>query len=140
MLASLMRQFLTFSGALLAALLLQWMMVPTAVRAAEQAELRAAVETATSRYEAAMATLDKGARDQTAAEVRRFRESWQALILKFGSGAGNEEYAPLFMQIDSRIVGALVVIDVGARDAARKALAPIGDTLADLNKQLAKRK
>jgi hypothetical protein len=36
------------------------------------------------------------------------------------------------MQIDVRLVGTLLVIDVGSRDAARRSLAPLADTLATL--------
>jgi hypothetical protein len=39
------------------------------------------------------------------------------------------------MQIDMSIVGALIVISIGSREAARDALAPIGDTLASLRRQ-----
>ncbi len=38
----------------------------------------------------------------------------------------------MFMQVDARIVGALIVIDIGSREAARDALAPIADTLSRL--------
>ena len=38
-----------------------------------------------------------------------------------------------FMQVDARIVGALIVIDIGSREAARDALAPIAETLAALS-------
>ena len=145
MLASLMRQFWALSAALLVALVLQWFMIPASARADDQAELRAALESAAARYEIVMAALEKGGRDQTAAEVRRFRESWQDLIMKFGSqppapGAEQEDTAGMFMQVDARIVGALVVIDIGGRDAARLALAPIGETLAELTRKTAAKK
>ena len=37
------------------------------------------------------------------------------------------------MQIDMRIVSALIVIDIGSREAARDALAPIAETLSRLS-------
>jgi hypothetical protein len=46
---------------------------------------------------------------------------------------GDRDYRGLFMQVDARIVGAMIVIDVGSRDAALEALAPIGETLSELN-------
>jgi hypothetical protein len=145
MLATLTRQFWTFFGALMVALILQWALLPAAARADDQAELHAAVEVATARYEAAIKALEAGGRADTAGEMRRFRESWQALILKFGSqptppGSEAEDRAGLFMQVDARIVGAMLVIDVGSRDAAREALAPIGETLAELTKKTAPQK
>ena len=39
------------------------------------------------------------------------------------------------MQIDMAVVGALIVIDIGSREAARAALTPIGDTLAKLRER-----
>jgi hypothetical protein len=38
----------------------------------------------------------------------------------------------MFMQIDVRLVGVLLVIDLGNRDAARSALAPVEETLTRL--------
>ena len=142
MLASLVRQFWLLSAAFLAALLLQWLMLPMPARADDLAALHTAVENASARYEAAMAALEKGGRDQTAAEVRSFREAWQTVILQFGAhpappGAEGEDQAGLFMQMDTRIVSALIVIDIGSREAARAALAPIAETLADLSKKTA---
>jgi hypothetical protein len=144
MLTVLTRQFWTFFGALIVALVLQWALLPATARADDQADRRAAVETASARYEAALKALESGARDQSAAEVRRFRESWQALIMKYNAqpqpAADGEDQAGMFMQVDAQIVGAMLVIDMGNRDAARKALAPIGDTLAELTKKTAPQK
>jgi hypothetical protein len=142
MLASLIRQFRLSFAALLAALVLQWLALPMPARADDLAALHTAVENAAARYQAAMAALEKGGREQTAAEVRSFREAWQTVILQFGArptppGAEGEDQAGLFMQMDTRIVGALIVIDIGSREAARTALAPIAETLADLSKKTA---
>ena len=38
-----------------------------------------------------------------------------------------------------RLVGALIVIDIGSRDAARAALAPIGERLAKLRERVEQR-
>ena len=72
------------------------------------------------------------------AAVQRFRESWQVVIDRFGANrpaafADHEQYPAIFMLVDARIVGALIVIDIGSRDAARDALAPVAETLAQLN-------
>jgi hypothetical protein len=43
------------------------------------------------------------------------------------------------MQIDMAVVGALIVIDFGSREAARAALTPIGDSLAKLRDRVERR-
>jgi hypothetical protein len=84
-----------------------------------------------------MTTLDTRGREETSAAVQRFRETWQVVIDRHtanrpAGSADSDEYAGLFMQVDARIVGALIVIDIGSREAARDALAPIADTLSRL--------
>ena len=138
MLPSFVRQFWMCSAALLAALVLQWLLIPMLAGADELGEFRAAVDAAASQYRVAMNTLETSGREQTAAEIRRFRESWQAIVDRYGAHPPatpdqENDYAGLFMQVDARIVGALIVIDVGSREAARDALAPIGDTLSALS-------
>jgi hypothetical protein len=39
----------------------------------------------------------------------------------------------MFMLVDTQLVGVLLVIDMGSRDAARNGLAPVGATLAQLS-------
>lgn len=100
----------------------------------------AALEQAQLQYQVALRTLESSGRDQTAAEVRLFRQAWQQVIARLDSNrpaqfAGDESYAATMTQIDASVVGALIVIDIGSRDAARSALAPIGETLAKLRER-----
>ncbi len=44
----------------------------------------------------------------------------------------DESYGTMFMQLDVSLIGVLLVIDLGSRDAARAALPPIEDTLTKL--------
>jgi DNA-binding transcriptional ArsR family regulator len=53
--------------------------------------------------------------------------------------ADDEQFAGMFMQIDARIVGALIVIDIGSREAAHDALPPIAETLSRLSARSAAR-
>jgi len=136
--ASLVRQFSMRSAALLAALVLQWLLMPGPAGADELNDFRCAVDAAAGQYRVAMTTLETSGREQTAVEVRRFRESWQAIVDRYGAhppvaSSPEDDYAGLLMQIDARIVGALIVIDIGSREAARDALTPIGDTLSALS-------
>jgi hypothetical protein len=115
-------------------LFLQW---PALATADELADFHAAVAQASAQYRLAMTTLDTRGREETSAAVQRFRESWQVVIDRHAANrpadsADGDEHAGMFMQVDARIVGALIVIDIGSREAARDALAPIADTLARL--------
>jgi len=49
----------------------------------------------------------------------------------------DESYGTMFMQLDVSLIGVLLVIDLGSRDAARAALPPIEDTLTKLAERLA---
>ena len=136
MTASLMRSLRLRARAMLVGLLVLWFALP--VRADELADFQAAVAQASAQYRVAMTTLETSGREETSAAVQRFRQAWQIVIDRRGSSgpaafADAEQYAGLFMQVDARIVGALIVIDIGGRDAARDALAPIAETLSQLS-------
>ena len=123
------------TGAVLIAFFLQSLALST--RADELADFRAAVVQASAQYQAAMTTLDTRGREETSAAVQRFRSSWQIVADKLGPDriaafAENDQYAAIFMQVDMRVVAALIVIDIGSREAAREALAPIQETLSQL--------
>jgi len=99
-----------------------------------QTEFGRAVERALAQYRIAMATLESGGREQTAAEVQLFRQTWQEIIDRFGKDrpvafSDDGRYAATLLDVDVRLVGAMIMIDIGSRDAARAALKPIGDIL-----------
>jgi hypothetical protein len=107
------------------------------VRSDELADFHAAVEQATADYRAARATLETSSQAETAAAVNRFRQAWQSLNDRFGGHrpaafADDEEFVTTFMLVDTRLIGVLLTIDMGNRDAARDGLAPIEQTLAQL--------
>jgi hypothetical protein len=109
------------------------------VRSDELVDFHAAVELAAAEYRAAMTTLETSGQQETAAAVQRFRQTWQALNERFTGEhrpapfADDEQYPTMFMQVDVRLVGVLLTIDMGNRDAARSGLAPIQETLAQLS-------
>jgi hypothetical protein len=120
----------------LLALMLAWQ-APAAC-ADELADFHAAVAIASAEYRAMLQTLDTRGREETAAAVGRFRQTWQAVADRFAerppTGLADADALPAtFMQIDSRLVGAMIVIDIGSRDAARAALEPIAEILAKLS-------
>lgn len=117
---------------------------PVVAGADDLTDFSAAVERAELQYRIALRTLESAGRDETAAEVRLFRETWQDVIARLDSHRpaqfeGDESYAVTMTQVDAALVGVLIVIDIGSRDAARAALAPLGETLAKLRERLTPR-
>jgi hypothetical protein len=116
--------------------------LPVPGRSAELADFHAAVERASEEYQSTMITLETQGQQETAAAVQRFREAWQAIGERFGKDrpapfADDEEYGAMFMLVDMRLIGVLLVIDMGNRDAARKGMAPIKETLSRLSERSA---
>ena len=124
--------------ALTAVLLLAVAILAPPVRADELADFRAAVDEASAEYRLTLRILENRSQDETAAAVHRLRAAWQAIGERFGARrpaafADDENFGAMFMQIDVSLVGVLLVIDLGNRDGARAALAPIGEALAKLS-------
>jgi len=119
---------------LITALLVQWPI--SAAGADERAELEAAFKLASAQYQVALKTLETRGREETSAEVGRLRETFQAVIQQFDANRValglDQDYAGMLMQLDVSIVGVMLVIDFGSREAARDALTPIGESLAEL--------
>jgi hypothetical protein len=119
---------------LITTLLVQWPI--SAAGADERAELEAAFKLAGAQYQIALKTLETRGREETSAEVGRLRETFQAVIQQFDANRAaldlDQDYAGMLMQLDVSIVGVMLVIDFGSREAARDALTPIGESLAEL--------
>ncbi len=126
---------------LVTALLAQWAIC--AAGADERADLHAALALASAQYQVALKTLETRGREETAAEVGRLREAFHAVMEHFDANQSavglDPDYAGTLMQLDVSIVGVLLVIDFGSREAARDALAPIGQSLAELGARAALR-
>jgi hypothetical protein len=123
---------------LAATLLLALLVLSPPASADELADFHAAVERAAGEYRLALRTLETRGQDETAAAVHRLRAAWQAIGERFGANrpaafVDDDNFTGMFMQIDVGLVGVLLVIDLGNRDGARSALAPIGETLARLS-------
>jgi hypothetical protein len=117
---------------------------PIGVAADDLADFSKALERAELQYRIALRTLESAGRDETATEVRLLREAWQNVITRLDHNRpaqfeGDDSYAATMMEIDVSMVGAMIVIDIGSREAARAALAPIGETLAKLRERAAPR-
>jgi hypothetical protein len=123
---------------LIAVLFLAVVIPASPVRADELADFRAAVDEASAEYRLTLRILETRGQDETAAAVHRLRAAWQAIGERFGAHrpapfADDENFGAMFMQVDVSLVGVLLVIDLGNRDGARAALAPIGEALATLS-------
>ena len=115
---------------------------PVVAGANDLKDLADAVERAELQYQIALRTLESAGRDETAAEVRLFREALQDAIARLDDeqrppkSESDDFYAGTMLQIDMAIVGVLIVIDIGSREAARAALTPIGERLAKLRERV----
>ena len=113
----------------------------SAAGADEHADLHAALALAGAQYQVALKTLETRGREETAAEVSRLREAFHAVMEQFDANQSalslDPDYAAALMQLDVSIVGVMLVIDFGSREAARDALVPIGQSLADLGARAA---
>src|SRR5262245_7097929 len=135
------RHFPLRPALLATALILPWS--PLANGADERAALQAAFRLATAQYQIALKTLETRGREETANEVSRLREAFQAVIATFdanrAASGSDQDYAGLLMQLDTSIVGVMLVVDFGSREAARAALVPIGQSLSELRARAALR-
>jgi hypothetical protein len=122
---------------LITALLAQW---PISAAGADQyTDLHAALALAGAQYQVALKTLETRGREETAAEVSRLREAFHTVMEHADRSALrlDPDYAGTLMQLDVSIVGVLLVIDFGSREAARDAFAPIGQSLTELGARAA---
>jgi hypothetical protein len=113
---------------------------PVVAGADDLTDITAAVERAELQYRIALRTLESAGRDETAAEVRLLRQTWQDVIARLDSQRpaqfeGDESYAAIMTEVDAAMVGVLLVINMGNREAARAALATIGEKLARLRER-----
>ena len=117
---------------------------PVVTAADDLKDFADAVEQAELQYRIALRTLESSGREQTAAEVRLFRDALQQAIARLdkrgmAKSENENSYAASMLQIDMAIIGALIVIDIGSREAARAALTPIGERLAKLRDRVEQR-
>src|SRR5215472_15707881 len=107
-------------------------------RGDDLADFHAMVEQASAQYRVAVTTLETQGQPETAAAVHRLRQSWQSITERFAQNrpaafADDKEFSTMFMVVDIRLFGVLLVIDMGNREAARNALAPVEETLSRLS-------
>jgi hypothetical protein len=118
--------------------------LPFGVCADQLADFHAAVEQATTQFRDAQAILETSSQADTSAAVNRFRQSWQSINDRFGSNRpaafqDDEDFLTTFVLVDVRLIGVLLTIDMGNRDAAREGMRPIEEILARLSARSAPR-
>jgi len=121
----------------LAALFVQSLALAPPARADDLADFHTAVRDVTGQYDFALEVLKTGSQQDTAAAVQDFRQSWEQLVERFGMSQraaflDSESGTAIFTDMGLRLVGVLLIIELGRREAVGAALAPIGDTLARL--------
>ena len=117
---------------------------PLPASADDLEEFAVAVERAELQYRIALRTLETAGRDETTAEVALFRQAWQEVIARLDNHRpaqfeGDDSYAATMMEVDTALVGAMIVIGISSREGARAALAPIGEKLAKLRDRVERR-
>jgi hypothetical protein len=135
-------QFL--QAARLTALLLAMLIGFSTVRAAPTDGKATGFETALAhanwQYRIALRTLETRGQKETAAQVQLLREAWHDVIQRFEKNhpapLHDDTDTALLTDVDTRLIGVLLVIDLGNRDAARAALIQIGDILARWQKRV----
>jgi hypothetical protein len=124
-----------FRGGALALMLL--VLAAGAGRADELADFHAAIEQVSAECRSVIGVLDTSGPEATAAAVGRLRASWQVVVQQFGTHAppaftDREGYTTTLLDMDVRLVGALIIINAGRREAARQALTGIEEILSRL--------
>jgi hypothetical protein len=108
------------------------------------ADFQATVTAAEAQLRIAMTTLATRGQAETAREVQRLRQAWQELAAGFNTiriadDAADQELAAGFVHGDVRLVGVLLVIELGNREAAQDGLAPMVDMLRALRARVTPR-
>jgi hypothetical protein len=137
MLASIVRFCHRRRRTALVAGLAQGLLLGAPAQADELADFHAAVARALDQCHFAMDILENSSQEQTASEVARLRQIWQAFAERFAAQrpaafADDDDYGGMFLQVEVSLVGVLLVIELGSRDGARAALVPIENTLTRL--------
>lgn len=117
---------------------------PLPAAADDLEEFAVAVERAELQYRMALRTLETAGREETLAEVALFRQAWHEVITRLDNHRPAEfeddsYYAATMTEIDTVLVGVMIVIDIGSREGARAALTPIGEKLAKLRDRVERR-
>ena len=108
-------------------------------RADDLADFNAAVETVSAHNRVAIGYLRTGNEDLASLEIDRLRDAWIRLTERFSGSqpavfAGNPLYGKLFTVVNTRLVGADLMLKTGRLDAARNALDAIRGDLYELRK------
>jgi hypothetical protein len=110
-----------------------------AARADDLMAFNAAVEDAAAHNRAALGYLRAENLDLAALELTRLREAWGTMVAKYGPEPpavfrGNPHYTTVFVDVQTRIVGALLVLNLGRADVAASSLNGIRKELSEMRR------
>jgi hypothetical protein len=111
--------------------------LPNGALADDLADFHAAIEQVSTNCRKAIDVLEKSGPEETAEAVEQIREAWRNVVERFAARspemfAADENYATTMVDVDVRMVGALIIISAGRRQAAREALVSIADIVSQL--------
>ncbi len=106
-----------------------------AARAEDLALFNAAMEDVASHNRVAIGYLRNGNFDLAAVELERMKESWSAFAERFGGNRpepfrDNKLYVTMLVDVPTRIVTAMIMINFGRPDIARNSLEAIRDEMS----------
>jgi hypothetical protein len=103
------------------------------------ADFNAAMEQAAARNRAALGYLRTDSIDFAVMEIERMQAAWGDLVSRFGTNRpaalkDNPLYTEVLVDVPTRLVGAMLVLDMGRADVARNSLQEIRERLSALRK------
>jgi hypothetical protein len=104
------------------------------------ADFNAAVERAAARNRVALGYLRTDSVDLAVIELERMQQAWGALMQRFGKNPpaalrDNPLFTEILVDVPTRIVGTLLVLDMGRTDVARASLQAIRERLSAMRKR-----
>ncbi|MBI3435594.1 MAG: hypothetical protein HY056_11030 [Proteobacteria bacterium] len=124
-------------GGILAATM--WLALNAAAGADELADFHAAVERAAAHNRVALGYLRNANVDLAALELERMRDAWGALASQFGGARhpalrDNDRFVAMMVDVPTRVVAALLMLDMGRSDAAAASLEAIRQSLSAMRR------
>jgi hypothetical protein len=110
------------------------------VRADDLAEFNAAVERAAAHNRIALGYLRTDVVDLAVLELERMQSAWGELLKRFGKTPpaalrDNPLYTEIMIDVPTRVVGTMLVLDLGRTDVARASLQAIRERLSEMRKK-----
>jgi hypothetical protein len=124
----------------LGAVLLALAVAVAPAAADDLADFNAAVEKAAAHNRVALGYLRTDSVDLAVIELERMRAAWGELVSRFGKNPpaalrDNSLFTEILIDVPTRLVGTLLVLDLGRTDVARSSLQAIRERLSEMRKR-----